>query len=209
MTRYIRYTTGALLFFLLAGCSSPEDQLKTTIEQTDEVKAEITENLQSLNDLDAKMQSVFTDSLEEDPFKAEDSALADNRSKRSDKLQALEDNTETFISKQENLESIELPSEDSELHDDYKTVQEAYGTLRSHLESFTENYQGALDTQKSVFETLASEDADFKALENGIEDINEAYDPVQKEYSALDEALINLEDAHQAALATFEESGEN
>lgn len=209
MTRYIRYATGALLFLLLAGCSSPEDQLKTTVEQTDEVKAEIAENLQTLNDLDAKMQSVFTASLEDETFNAEDSELADNRSKRSDELQAVEDNTEEFISKQEELESIELPSEDSKLHDDYKAVQDAYTIFRSHLESFTENYHDALDTQQSVFETLASEDADFNALENGVRDINDAYAPVQKEYSALDEALTNLEDAHQATLATFEESGEN
>ncbi|MFB9860218.1 YkyA family protein [Salinicoccus siamensis] len=209
MTHYIRYITGALLFLLLAGCGNPEDQLKSTIEQTDEVKAEITDSLQTLNDLDAKMQSVFTESLEDDTFNAEGSALADNHSKRADALQTVEDNTEAFISKQEELGSIELPSEDSKLNDDYKAVQDAYGTLRSHLESFTENYQGALDTQKSVFETLSSEDADFNALENGVGDINDAYAPVQKEYSALDEALTNLEDAHQAALATLEESGEN
>ncbi len=184
------------LSFTLMACASAVENVLNASENVDSFTSEIVNQFNGMKDLEAEVQTSFEDALANDPelesFKNEKASVFENVDLRQESLDAIKVNTEDLAKIQKNLNNIKDKQVDSE------SVNQLLSDLDSTLNvlnSYTENYQTYLDTQKEYFKSLGQEDASYENFVSGIDQMKEQ-----------DQQLIEIENNLNNQLATLQES---
>lgn len=180
----------------LVGCASTVENIINATENIDTFTSEITTEFNSIKDLESEVQASFEDSLQNDAelesFANESAPVFENIDLRQESLDAIKASTEDLEKVQKNLADFDDDQFDGE------TINDMITNLNSTLQvlnSYNENYQTYLDTQKEYFNALGQDDPTYETFIEGIEQMGD-----------LDQQLIEIENDLNNQLADLQAS---
>lgn len=199
----------AATLLMLAGCSSPAEKAQTSLSDIEELQTSVMESFTQLADLENSLQTEFEAALTEDESL---STLSDgsaevhaNIEERRELLEKLSESNEEILSQHEEMLQIdhdEMPAEA------FNGVLGSLDSVTESLDAFTESYGAQLDSEKTYFESLGQDDADYEIFQNGIERVNDEMEGTREIRRELDQAFVELEEDRNMLDAQLKEEAD-
>lgn len=193
---YYPLLVGATL--ALAGCANEVDTMSTAVEETTTVTDQVVSNLNEIIEHESNLQSQFEQTLNED---AELATLGDgsatvyeNIDSRETLLGDLESSNTEFDAIIEEVNGIEPEQFTTE---EVESLYSSVDATSTSLESYISSYQTFLDNQRSYFESLGADDANYETFQTGIDSVQEEDAQIQELVSQLNSNLTQVNETVQ------------
>lgn len=205
--RWTLVTISALSLFL-ASCDDGEnvEGMQEATEELDRLKTETVDELNQLYDLEANVQSEFSETLETDGELATlsdgSSPVFENIESRRNVLDSIEEKESEMETHQDTLDSYEGERLD---HNEIDEVSSGIDTFIEHLSQYRNHYLETLSSQEDYFTSIAGDDATYEDFTDGIQTINEERDELREHLLEIDAFLVELSSSLDQLSSTIED----
>lgn len=205
--RWTLVTISALSLFL-ASCDDGEnvEGMQEATEELDRLKTETVDELNQLYDLEANVQSEFSETLETDGELATlsdgSSPVFENIESRRNVLDSIEEKESEMETHQDTLDSYEGERLDQNEIDE---VSSGIDTFIEHLSQYRNHYLETLSSQEDYFTSIAGDDATYEDFTDGIQTINEERDELREHLLEIDAFLVELSSSLDQLSSTIED----
>lgn len=205
MQKYIFSIVVSLLF--LTACSSPEDKYQASKQDFNEkVSVQLVEVLNQLGQYESETTELTSEALADESleaFKNEESGLYEKLDQRQGEVDKLSDIQEDLTDMSEDLEGISVDEESSIDEGELNNTKEAISSLSDEVGSLQETYTSLLEEERSYYQSLTGEDADYTTMMEGINSINSTYDSIREQYTTINSQIVavngNVESEEEAS----------
>lgn len=193
MRKYIIVMLFTAAAVILGACGSPENKVLSNIETIEEnTVPALTDTIQNIIDREAEMSALFNTSVTDEElsdFKNDQSPLYENLNQRSELAAGLTEIEEELKSMSENIGSADVSESEELKEEQVQQLAETVEKLGESIKNVREGYENVSSTETAFFESLASENADYNTLNEGITEVNEVHGEVAAYYQSINEQL--------------------
>lgn len=188
MQKYI-FSVLLSLILILTACSSPEDKYEASKQSFNEdVSVQLVEILNQLSQYESDTTELTAEALTDESleaFKNEESNLFENLNQRQEAVDNLTEIADELTGINEDLESINV-EEDSAIDEaELNQTKDAVSALTNEVQGFQEAYNSLLDEERSYYDALIQDDADYTTMTEGMSSINSTYEDVKSQYESV------------------------
>lgn len=186
-----KYIFGVLLslILILVACSNPEDKYEASKQSFNEdVSVQLVEVLNQLSQYESETTELTAEALTDESleaFKNEESNLFEKLDQRQEAVDNLTEIVDELTGINEDLESISV-DEDSAIDEaELNQTKDAVSSLTSEIQGFQEAYNSLLDEERSYYDALIQDDADYTTMTEGMSSINSTYEDIKSQYESV------------------------